>query len=161
MKDVPGFEGLYAVTEDGRVWNHHLGKWIPPFYVTGYPAVGLKNSNGYRRKYLVHRLIALTYIPKPELVVNHRNGNKRDNRLENLEWLTTKENNWHAIRTDLVGHAQGERCASARLKDVDVLEMRRLREEERLTYKEIAARFKYDESNVSRIINRQLWKHIP
>lgn len=68
----------------------------------GYMRVGLK-SNNKSRDYLVHRLVAQTFIPNPKnkRYVNHKNGNKEDNRVDNLEWCTHKENMQHAVRTGL------------------------------------------------------------
>jgi hypothetical protein len=60
--------------------------------------------NGVRKKYYVHRVVALLYIPNPKNLkeVNHKNGIKSDNRVENLEWCTRKENVQHAYKNNLV-----------------------------------------------------------
>ncbi len=101
-RDVKGFEGLYMVSNIGRVrsftWkmrgkimSSQLDKW-------GYLAVGLHDGKRHKRE-LIHRLVAYAFIPnmmdKPG--VNHINGDKQDNRAENLEWATQRENNNHSI----------------------------------------------------------------
>lgn len=113
MKDIAGYEGLYAITEDGRVWSYPKkikvsgtgfritqSRWMNCNIGTnGYMKVELGKSNFHN----VHRLVAETYISnlenKPQ--INHINGNKSDNRIENLEWCTQSENMLHAYKIGL------------------------------------------------------------
>ena len=93
-KDVPGYEGLYLVSNKGRVFSHRCGKCLTQHMDRGgYLRVPLV-SNKQHRLWAVHRLVALTFIPNPENLpeVNHRDENKTNNCCENLEWCTRKYN---------------------------------------------------------------------
>ena len=107
MKDVVGYEGLYAVTRDGLVWAYPKasrlkGRWLKQAIDRcGYAYVGLF-KDGVTTKLKVHRLVAQAYLvasDKPH--VNHIDGNKLNNCADNLEWVTPKENKIHAFRTGL------------------------------------------------------------
>ena len=97
MRDIVGYEGHYAITPDGNVWSHKRKNFMRQLDHKGYKRVGLRKADE-RKQYLVHRLVAESYIQnlenKPE--VNHINCDKTDNRVENLEWVTRSENNQHA-----------------------------------------------------------------
>ena len=95
-KDLPEYEGLYQASNKGRIKrNNHLIKLI--IQKTGYLNVSLC-KNGISKTCRVHKLIAKIFIPNPNNYqsINHKNGNKQDNRVENLEWCTQSYNNWHA-----------------------------------------------------------------
>lgn len=103
---VVGYEGLYLVSSNGRIlgvpktttYGHELSQVEKP-KGSGYLSVCLCKNNE-KRYFRVHRLVAQAFIPnlerKPE--VNHKNGNRSDNRVENLEWVTRSENEKHAYR---------------------------------------------------------------
>ena len=95
MKDIKNYEGLYAITPEGEVWSYKRKKFLVPRAATnGYLQVGLR-KNGERKWYLVHRLVADAYIPNHDNLpqINHRDENKTNNCLQNLEWCDCKYNN--------------------------------------------------------------------
>ena len=95
MKPIKGFEGLYAVNEDGRIYSYISCKYMNPYTDSyGYFTVTLrKNKVSYWCK--VHRIIAVAYIPNPDNkpFVDHINQNKSDNSIDNLRWVSIMENN--------------------------------------------------------------------
>ena len=94
MKDIKGYEGLYAITSCGKVWSYKSQKFLSQRKNhDGYLLVNLY-KNGTMKTYSVHRLVAEAYIPNPEnkTEINHKDENKEHNWLSNLEWTTHKEN---------------------------------------------------------------------
>jgi len=120
MKDIPGYEGLYAVTRDGRIWSYakpyssKTGMFMKPQLFINRKnrttphvqhTVGL-SKNGKRKSYLIHRLVAKTYIPNPENKpdINHKDTNPLNNLVSNLEWCTKLENIQHAIKNGMIDY---------------------------------------------------------
>ena len=88
MKDIPNYEGLYAITEDGNVWSYRNNRFIKSFLrKNGYMQV-LLVKDGTKKSWKVHRLVALTYLPNPNNYpeVNHKDENRINNCVDNLEW---------------------------------------------------------------------------
>lgn len=94
MKDIKGYEGIYAVTSCGKVWSYKYKKFLTPIADRyGYLYVNL-SKDGQSKKYKIHRLVAEAYIPNPDNLpqVNHKDENKTNNCLQNLEWCDAKYN---------------------------------------------------------------------
>lgn len=102
MKDVKGYEGLYAVTSCGKVWSYRNKRFLTPEdNGHGYLRVNL-HKDGKDKKYMIHRLVAEAYIPNPENLpqINHKDENKTNNCLQNLEWCDAKYNVNYGTRTE-------------------------------------------------------------
>ena len=103
MKDIPGYEGSYAATEDGRVWSFLSGRFLRPAATkSGHLSVALTHARGKARSRLVHHLVLEVYEGprRPGQECRHKNGDPKDNRLGNLEWDSRSNNSrdkkWHA-----------------------------------------------------------------
>jgi hypothetical protein len=123
---------------------------------------GAISSGGYlvykidRKVITGHRLVAKAFIPNPENKpqVNHINGIKTDNRVENLEWATSKENVTHSIKTGL----RTNFTSNAKLDSVDIPIIREAYLNGLGTVKQLAKYFKVSKSTIRRIINNESWK---
>lgn len=98
-KEIKGYEGLYAVSDRGRVKSLSSGKVLKPGVDShGYAFVGI-HKNGKSKQCRIHRLVADAFIPNPENLpyINHISEDKRDNNVSNLEWVTASQNIRHSI----------------------------------------------------------------
>lgn len=101
MIDIKGYEGQYAIDELGRVYSYKRKRFNSLVRdKKGYLRIGLRDSNNNQKRtaFLVHRLVAMTYLPNEQnkKEVNHKNNIRSDNSVYNLEWVTREENNQHA-----------------------------------------------------------------
>ena len=105
-KDIKGYEGLYQVSNLGNVksiYKHRPDKILKPVMKKGYLMVTLC-KNGTTKICSIHRLVAEAFIDNPDNlpVVNHKDGNRSNNKSDNLEWCTQKDNIRHAFNIGLV-----------------------------------------------------------
>lgn len=113
-KDVVGYEGLYLVSNYGKVKRlNGCARGVNLKYTDNHILTLVNNGKGYlrvklskdgkSRRVMLHRIIAEAFIENLEnkRVINHKNGIKADNRIENLEWITQSENCKHAYKTGL------------------------------------------------------------
>ena len=109
MIDVNNYEGLYAVTKDGKVWSHKRQIFLRPATNKGGYLTVILYKNHKKKSYLVHRLVAEVYVYNPKNLpfINHINENKADNRVENLEWITKRDNNNYGTRNTRIAVNNG------------------------------------------------------
>lgn len=152
MEDIKDYEGLYAITKDGKVWSYpknvnanRKGIWLKlNKSYKGYYYVTLTN-NGSRKCLSVARLVAKTYIPNKKglLQVNHIDGNKLNNNVKNLEWTTNRLNTVHAYRNGLKLVKTTE----------SVIDSIRVMNQIGVSQKEIGTRLGLNQSTISRVLS--------
>lgn len=170
-KDVLGFEGMYEISSYGRVRS--LSRMVPSVMSkTGFRRMNGRikklgnHSAGYKcitigksQTFLVHRLVARAFHANPDNkpFVNHKDGNKANNQLENLEWSTRQENETHAYSTGLK-NSTGSHNVSAKLTEADVkviLSMKGV-----CTSDEMHKKYGVHIATINRIWQRVIWKHV-
>jgi hypothetical protein len=131
MRDIVGYEKLYAITLDGQVWSHQARQLLKQQKTNkNYMKVGLRDSSRTpsRKIFYVHRLVAMSFIDNPDNKpeVNHKNSKRDDNRVENLEWSTRSENNSHAWKFGNKKFIQTEKHRDAVKKNILVAHAARM-----------------------------------
>lgn len=157
---VVGFETLYEVSDSGEVWSLRKGRLMRPYISgSGYPSLHLY-ADGRRTVKSVHQLVMEAFSPSDGMQVNHKNCNKLDNRLENLEWVSPKGNISHARdHGRLCGPknpASGERNGSVKLAVDAVVRIRALRGKARQV--DVAREFGVSQALVSKIQRGDVWR---
>jgi YesN/AraC family two-component response regulator len=155
-KPVPikPFDQVYQVSSKGNLKS--LKKPKRKFILQGYFYTEL-SYKGFNKKFKVSRLVALAFISNPENKeqVNHKNGNKLCDEVNNLEWNTRSENMKHAFKMGL--HSQrGEQNAHSKLTRKQANQIRKLYKKD-FSQKELAKKFNTNQSNISRIVNNIIW----
>jgi len=170
MKDIAGYEDFYSVTKFGEVFSKRRGIFLKGFLGGGYRyrAVSLCVAR-HQKVFMIHRLVAKAFIENPERKreVNHIDGDKLNNSVENLEWVTAKENVQHAIRTGLRSATpcketlfkKGFDAKRSKLTEADVITIRD-RHMIGETFRSISKDYPVNESNIRRACKGQAFKTI-
>ena len=131
MVDIQGYEGIYAITSCGKVWSYKAKNFLKTY----------KTSKGYEKVYLykdnivkhptIHKLVAMAYIPNPNNLpqINHKDENKQNNAVNNLEWCTNKYNSNYGTRN--------KRMAKSKMKKVFCIELNRMFDSEKQAEREL------------------------
>lgn len=173
-KDIPGYEDYYQASDQGnikskdRVASTKAGVIKPTkgkvlnltiksnLYLSVMFSVG-----AITKRHHAHRLVAQTFIPNPENKpeVNHIDGIKSNNRVQNLEWVTTKENRVHASLNNLT--CKGEKSFQSKLTNNKVLAIKRLyRMNPKFNKLALSVKLGVRDTTIHKIIKGQRWKHI-
>jgi hypothetical protein len=171
-KDVVNYEDSYRISNLGKLMSieriviysdKKSGKRKSKILKTRVGKCGYEYTvlsvDRIRKTQKIHRLVALTFIPNPENKpsVNHINGIKDDNRVENLEWCTAKENTQHAYRTKLNSGVKGEKSHLSKLKKEDIIKIRLMHKEGLYSQSKLGLIFNVSQSQIYRIIKHLNW----
>lgn len=180
-KDVQGYEDYYQVSNFGRVKS--LQRKVPYFssmsqkhttftvkecilkkvsIPSGYLFVRISKLNKYKNFY-VHRLVAQAFIPNPgnKAYINHKDGVKTNNHIDNIEWATPSENAIHALATGLKVSQKGEDQGKARLSNEQALKIKTLCLTKTAEEIRIMMNFpKKDRHLIANIKCGRIWKHL-
>lgn len=156
----PNFYNKYHITKCGKIISLTRNKELSPANHKGYLRVTLF-ENGKRNYWSVHRLVATVYIDNPDNkpCVNHKDGNKHNNDISNLEWVTYSENERHSH--DVLGKEvlKGESVYNHKLTEEDVRYMRSfIRNKTNIEY--LAEKFKVSIWSVRDVIYYRRWNHV-
>jgi len=172
---VNGFNKLYMVSNSGKL--NRIGQVITrkngtKVYIRGREMKIIVNKQGYcsinltinnkKSNLNFHRLVATHFIPNPDNkpCVNHKNGIKTDNRVENLEWCTRSENSKHAFDTGLNWSYRGEDKKNSKLTNEQVLEIRKKYVPQKNSCPMLALEYGVSQYTIRSIVRRETWVHI-
>ena len=156
--DILGLENYYQISNTGKIKNKN-GKLLKPYLQNGYLRIGLFKNNKTKSFY-IHRLVATAFIKNKENkpIINHIDGNKLNNSVNNLEWCTYAENNQHAYKYKLKipKILLGEESPHHKLNKQDI---KYIRSHWNYNTKELAKKFNISTTHVRRIVKNECWKY--
>jgi hypothetical protein len=149
----------YKISNNGEIKSicYNKEKLLKTQDMNGYLRVGL-SKNGKVNLFLIHRLVAIAFLENTENhnFINHKNGIKSDNKVENLEWCNSSENLNHALTNNLRVMPKGINHHNSKLTEEQVLEIRK----SNLSQTELALKYNVKQPLISSIINKRKWKHL-
>jgi hypothetical protein len=154
------FYGNYIVYPNGIIYSINSKKELSQRIVNNYNTVTLYHNKA-RKDFKVHRLVAMCFIPNKQNkpFVNHIDGNKLNNNIDNLEWCTHIENVVHAIKNGLI-NSKGELNPSCKINENIVIKIRKEYIENKCSHRKLSSIFKISKTQVGRILRKESWNHI-
>lgn len=182
-KPVIGYEGLYEVSNLGKfksidrvVYQYKSrtgtgikkGKLLKPWQSKGYFYIKLCKPDCKEKTTLLHRVVAIAFLSNPHNLpeVNHKDGDKRNNSVSNLEWCSSQYNSKHAVENGLANPPKGENHANSVLTEKIVIQIRSIYKKngteyrKKYSYRKIGKMFNISPVTVGWVINRKTWNHV-
>ena len=169
-ENIQNYDGMYQVSNLGRIksldritFNNNMliGRLMKNRKdKDGYLLITL-SKNGKVKTFKIHRLVAEAFMSNLDNLpqINHKNGIKSDNYVENLEWCDNSYNQRHALETGLRIMPRGESHYISYLKEIDIINIRQLKKEG-ISDNELALKYNVSSGHIWSIANRKCWKHI-
>lgn len=155
-RNIDGYKGVYQVSSFGRIrsYKYNSSRILKPrINRQGYLYINLCEEGKYK-SFTIHRIVSKAFLGKSSLTVNHKNGNKLNNCIENLEWISQQENTNHAKFNNLL--AKGEKNGKSKLSIRDV-ELIRYKYKNGKSMRCIGKEFSVSHNCISKIINNKSW----
>lgn len=158
----------YAVSNLGRVkrittWGRgKAGAIRKPVFVSGYAAVTLTDRAGRRKLLTIHRLVAAAFLPEPSapgMEVNHKDADRTNPRLDNLEWVTKSANRQHGYDFGFAD-AKGEANGYSKLTEAQVLDIRRSGASSRANWPGLAMKHGVSKATIRDVVTGRTWAHL-
>lgn len=159
-------DSIFYISEYGDMITLEGYKFKFPSYGSlgkDYNVISISTGRVLNDEYYVHRIVARMFLPegyKKGLVVNHIDGNKKNNYYKNLEWCTRSENLKHAYDTGLKGKKIGEQNPKSKLKEQDIKDICNMLVYKRMSCKDIGKIYNVDNSVINDIKNKITWTHL-
>jgi hypothetical protein len=174
-KPVYGYEEYYEVSNLGNIRTIERFVVLPTHsYLKkqkmltqfkdgrGYNHVKLYDGKGKPKSFTTHKVVAITFLDNPEChpEINHKDGNKLNNNLDNLEWSSRSDNIKHSYAIRDVRSYSGENAVLAKLTENQVIEIREAYEKGEMTRSQLSKKYGVKYNNIDSIIKRKTWKHV-
>lgn len=161
-KFLPEVKDRYYINKKGELFTDNGEKKMKDALKNGYIKNCLTHKDGSQKFYFRHRLVMIcfNYIENyDQLQVNHKDGNKLNNSLDNLEWCTNQENRIHAVQFGLAASLSGENNPASKLLETQVIEI--IQDLlNGIPYSEICKKYNCSKSTISAIKNKRNWKYL-